>query len=277
MTFGAVRISIQQPAKLNQFAACYNCRHDKQGENSLVLRRTIALSNHWSFKLARYCGRAVRNFSVPSPRVLSAAFVGVVLLVRSVYYFVARVFFCEPFFKGYCTKYGKNLHTGVYLHWIQGQGELVVGDNVTLDGKCSISFAVRYSDRPTLIIGDHTIIGHGTSFTVGDRITVGRHCQIAGGVAILDAPGHPLDPVARREGKPAMREDVRPVVIEDDVWIGQRSIILPGVTIGRGSVVAAGSVVMTSVPPNVLVAGNPARQFRALVQTPPAASTTPST
>jgi acetyltransferase-like isoleucine patch superfamily enzyme len=69
-----------------------------------------------------------------------------------------------------------------------------------------------------------------------------------------------------------MREDVRPVVIEDDVWIGQRAVILPGVTIGRGSVVAIGSVVMTSVPPNVLVAGNPARQVRAIMQAQPAAS-----
>jgi len=269
-------MSILRRAKLSQLAAWYNCTRGTQGKSSRMLYQTIARSNRWYFKLARDCRRAVRNFSVPSPRVLSVVLIGVVVFVRSVYYFVVRVFFCEPFFKGYCTKYGKNLHTGVFLHWIQGQGELVVGDNVTLDGKCSIGFAARYSDRPMLIIGDHTIIGHNTGFTVGERITVGRHCHISTGVAILDSPGHPLDPVARREGKPAMREDVRPVVIEDDAWIGQRAIILPGVTIGRGSVVAAGSVVMTSVPPNVLVAGNPARQFRMIVQPLPSVSTPPS-
>lgn len=230
-----------------------------------MLRRTIALSDHWCFKLARKGIRAVRNFSVPSPRVLSIPLLGAVLLARSLYYFIARVLFCEPLFKAYCTKYGKNLHTGVFLHWVQGRGELIIGDDVTIDGKCSFGFAARYSDRPTLTIGDHSIIGHDTSFTVGERITVGRHCQISIGVSICDSPGHPLDPAARREGKPAMREDVRPVVIEDDVWIGRSAIILPGVTIGRGSVVAAGSVVMTSVPPNVLVAGNPARQVRAIV------------
>jgi acetyltransferase-like isoleucine patch superfamily enzyme len=217
----------------------------------------------------------VRNFSLPAPRIVSVPCLAAFLLVRSFYYFVIRVFVCEPLFKAHCTSYGRNLHTGVFIHWVQGRGILNIGDDVTIDGKCSFGFAARYSDRPTLTIGDHTIIGYGTSFTVGDRITVGRHCQISIGVTILDAPGHPLDPVTRREGKPALREDVRPVTIEDDVWIGQKVIILPGVTIGQGSVVAAGSVVMTSVPPNVLVAGNPARQVRSILQ-PAAASNVPA-
>jgi acetyltransferase-like isoleucine patch superfamily enzyme len=238
-----------------------------------MLYQKIARSNHWFPRLLRAGLRTVRSLSFPAPRVLIVPLAGAFLVVRSVYYFIARVFFCEPFFKSYCKKYGRNLHTDVYFHWVQGRGELLIGDNVTIDGKCSFSFAASYSDRPTLEIGDHTIVGHGTSFTVGDRITVGRHCQISTGVTIFDSPGHPLDPVARREGKPALREDVRPVAIEDDVWIGQRAIILPGVTLGRGSVVAAGSVVMTSVQPHVLVAGNPARQFRAIAQDRAAAST----
>jgi acetyltransferase-like isoleucine patch superfamily enzyme len=50
----------------------------------------------------------------------------------------------------------------------------------------------------------------------------------------------------------------RPIVIDDGVWIGMHSLILPGVTVGSGSVVSAGSVVVESVPPNTLVSGNPA-------------------
>jgi acetyltransferase-like isoleucine patch superfamily enzyme len=187
-------------------------------------------------------------------------------MVRSAYYFIARIFFCEPFFKSYCTGYGKNLHTGVFFHWVMGRGEIIIGDNVTVDGKCSFAFAARYSSRPTLIVGDNTGIGHNSSFTVGERITIGQNCRLAIGVTIFDAPGHPLDPALRLAGNPAAAEDVRPVVIEDNVWIGQGVIVMPGVTIGQGSVVAAGSVVMTSVPPNVLVAGNPARQVRSLVK-----------
>lgn len=207
----------------------------------------------------------VLDFGLPPiPRALSVPLLSLFLLLRSIYYFVARVFFCEPFFKAYCTKYGRGVHTGVFFHWIQGRGELIVGDNVRIDGKCTFTFAARFSEHPTLIIGDNSGISHGCSFTVGKKIVIGRHCRIAGQVWIFDSPGHPADPSARMAGSPTMGEDVKPVVIEDNVWIGRTAIIMPGVTIGEGSIVAAGAVVMADVPPNTLVLGNPARQVRKL-------------
>ena len=118
------------------------------------------------------------------------------------YYFIVRVFFCEPFFKAYCTKHGRGVHTGVFFHWIQGRGELIVGDNVLIDGKCSFTFAARFSDKPTLIIGDNSGIGHGCTFTIGKKIVIGRHCRIAGQAWIFDSPGHPADPIARMAGYP---------------------------------------------------------------------------
>ena len=239
-----------------------------------MLYRTIALSDHWSARLIRSAVRGARNFSVPAPRIVFGPLVSVFLLIRSIYYFVARVFFCEPYFKTYCPGHGRNLHTGVFFHWIQGRGEFVIGDNVTIDGKCSFTFAARYSNRPTLAIGDNSGIGHNSSFVIGDRISIGRFCRIADGVRMFDSPGHPLDPILREAGEPASRADVRPILIEDNVWIGSRAIIMPGVTIGRDSVVAAGSVVMTAVPPGVLVAGNPARQTRVLPTVSVAAHTT---
>lgn len=62
--------------------------------------------------------------------------------------------------------------------------------------------------------------------------------------------------------------DPKPVVIEDDVWIGARAILLPGVTIGEGTIVGAGSVVTKSVLPYSIVAGNPARIVRSRVGRP---------
>jgi acetyltransferase-like isoleucine patch superfamily enzyme len=200
----------------------------------------------------------------PIPRAISTPLLAVYLALRSTYYFVARVFFCEPFFKAYCTKYGKGVRTGVYFHWIMGRGNLIVGDNVRVDGNCSFNFAARFSDQPTLIIGDHTGINHACTFTIGKRITIGRHCRISGQVWIFDSPGHPADPAARMAGLPTTDDEVKPVVIEDNVWIGRAAIIMPGVTIGEGSIVAAGSVVTTDVPPNTMVAGNPARLFKKL-------------
>lgn len=188
------------------------------------------------------------------------------LALRSTYYFIIRVLFCEPFFKAYCASYGRNLHTGVYFHWVRGRGKLIIGDNVVVDGKCSFFFAARFDPYPTLIIGDNTGIGHDCSFTIGKQISIGQNCKIAENVWIFDSPGHPADPVARLTGSPVASEEVKPVTVEDNVWIGKRAIIMPGVTIGQGSIVAGGAVVMVNVPPNTIVAGNPARQLRKLIE-----------
>ena len=184
-----------------------------------------------------------------------------VLSVRQVYYFVARVFVCEPLFKVYCRLYGRRLHTGVFLHWVQGRGDLIVGDDVTFDGKCSITFAARYTHRPTLRVGDRTGINHGVSLVVGRKIEIGSDCRVASGVVIFDVNGHPADPEARRAGLPPSADEVKPVRIGDNVWIGRNAIVHPGVTIGDGSIVSAGSVVMSDVPAMSVVADNPARKI----------------
>lgn len=90
--------------------------------------------------------------------------------------------------------------------------------------------------------------------TIGDRVTIGAN------TTIIDTDFHPLDPEQRRLHPQEAR--TAPVVIEDDVFIGMNCLILKGVTIGRGSVIGAGSVVTKSVPPGVIVAGNPERMIR---------------
>jgi acetyltransferase-like isoleucine patch superfamily enzyme len=214
------------------------------------------------------------GMNVPAPRWITTPALTAVLLVRSAYYFLVRVFFCEPLFKAYCAGYGRNFHTGAFLHWVQGKGEILIGNDVVIDGKCNFFFGARYSDRPTFKVGDNTGIGHSCSFTVGRQITIGSHCRIAGCVQMFDTPGHPADPDARRMGAPADFEDVRPIHIGDNVWIGSGAIIYPGVTIGDNSIVALGAVVMSSVPANIMVAGNPARQIRSLAPQTAASTTT---
>src|SRR5258705_184290 len=83
-----------------------------------------------------------------------------------------------------------------------------------------------------------TRIGNGCSFTVGREILIGRQCRIGANVAVFDTPGHPTDPERRRAGRPANPEDVRAIIIGDNVWIGSGAAIFPGVTIGDNSVVA---------------------------------------
>ena len=81
---------------------------------------------------------------------------------------------------------------------------------------------------------------------------------------MFDSPGHPSDPQARLDNAPAPDAEVKPIVIADNVWIGGRAVIFPGVTIGEGSIVSACAVVTADVPPYSIVAGNPARRIGAL-------------
>jgi acetyltransferase-like isoleucine patch superfamily enzyme len=225
------------------------------------LYRGLAISNHPAARGIRAIYRFLRNFSLPAPRWIFRPILAVYLFLREIYYFCVRVFICEPFFKAYCTKYGRDLHTGVFIHWIQGPGQLILGDNVLIDGKCSFLFAVRYTEHPTLRIGNNVRLDHGSTFTVGREITIGNRVAISTNVVMFDSPGHPTDPVLRLAGAPALPEDVKPIRIEDNVWIGSGATIYPGVTVGEGSIVARGAVVMSNVPPNVIVAGSPARQI----------------
>jgi acetyltransferase-like isoleucine patch superfamily enzyme len=241
----------------------------------LLSRRALAISTHPAARAARRIRAALRAASLPAPRVVVRPALAVVLAVRNLYYFAARVFVCEPLFKAYCLEYGRNLHTGVFLHWVQGRGDIVLGDDVTFDGKSSITFAARYTERPMLRVGDRTGINHNVTLVIGREITVGCDCRIASNVAIFDVNGHPADPEARRAGMPPSSEEVKPVRIGDNVWVGRNAIIHPGVTIGDGSIVSAGSVVVSDVPPLSVVAGNPARKIGALGAAAASASKTP--
>ena len=182
-------------------------------------------------------------------------------LVRGAWYWTLRVFIAEPAFKAYCQSYGRHLHTDIYMPWVQGRGTLIVGDDVLIDGKINIAFAARFSQNPSLVIGSGTGIGHGCSFTIGKQITIGHDCRIAAGVWMFDSPGHPADPEARQKGYSTTEAEVKPIAIGNNVWIGGRAVIYPGVTIGEGSIVSAASVVAVDVPPYSIVAGNPARRI----------------
>ena len=104
----------------------------------------------------------------------------------------------------------------------------------------------------TLKIGRSTfksnikILSH-DDITIGDNCIFGWECQIFSG------DGHPI-----YQEESIINKDV-PVVIEDNVWVGSRALILKGVRVGKGSIVAAGAVVTKDVPPNCIVAGNPAK------------------
>ena len=108
---------------------------------------------------------------------------------------------------------------------------------------------------PYSFIGDYCLIG--------PRVQIGAYTMLASQVAIvgddhrIDLPGTPMVFAGRPER--------RPTIIEDDVWIGHGAILMTGVRIGRGAIVAAGAVVAADVPPYALVGGVPARKIKTLL------------
>ncbi len=122
-------------------------------------------------------------------------------------------------------------------------------------------------------IGSFCYVSEGTRIWAQSSVSIGDYVLISHLVDIHDTNAHPMDWSARRRDArdkvagtsyDVSRVKSSPIVIEDDVWIGFKSAILKGVHIGRGAIVAAGSIVTKDVPAWTIVAGNPARVIREL-------------
>lgn len=118
-----------------------------------------------------------------------------------------------------------------------------------------------------LRIGRRSQVGIGCHFSLNAPVSIGDDVIFGHYVRIL-TDTHTLGPSIRRCGERV----ARPVVIEDGVWLASNVVLLPGVTVGRGSVVASGAVVSRDVPPNCAVGGVPARVLRTLPEGVPQGS-----
>lgn len=184
-------------------------------------------------------------------------------MLRAVTGWSLRFLWFEPLFRSQCKTVGSRFQME-QLPYIVGRGKILIGDGVRFSGKPSMTFSSRYSAEPILQIGDGSFLGHNCGLTIGRSIHIGRNCLVAGNVRISDFDGHPLDADLRRRGEPAAAEDVQPVSIGNDVWIGHGAIILKGVRIGDRAVIGARAVVTGDVPADAVVAGNPARIVKQL-------------
>lgn len=134
---------------------------------------------------------------------------------------------------------------------ISNRGAMVIGDRVRLYSEVStLELATLPGGR--LEIGNNVSINHGTTISASRLVRIGHNCMIGVDAMLIDCDFH------RVEDK-SWDTDGQPIIVEDNAWIGNRCIILKGVTIGHDSVVAAGSVVSRDVPPRTMVFGVPAR------------------
>jgi len=170
----------------------------------------------------------------------------------------------------YLRLYGVQVGTGLTMRSLpfcrrQAQAAIRLGDGVTIKNRLSENPAgiahrtALVAARPgaRLVIGNHVGIS-GAVLYCETEIVIGDHVTIGAGARIYDTDFHPIDPLGRR------RHDVSqikraPVTLCEDVFIGANAMVLKGVTVGARTVVGAGAVVTKSFPPDVVVAGNPAR------------------
>lgn len=157
------------------------------------------------------------------------------------------------------------LHPGAEIENILGDPQaIVVGAHTHLRGQL-----LTFWNSGQIRVGQWCYIGEGTRIWSQASVSIGNYVLIAHLVDIHDTNSHPVDWRERRldsemilsgQGYRTPTQTISaPVVIEDDVWIGFKAIILKGVSIGRGAIIAAGSVVTKDVAPWTVVAGNPAR------------------
>lgn len=139
---------------------------------------------------------------------------------------------------------------------VSGKGRLILGYGVNLVGTVVPVELVTY-DNGQIEIGDHTFINYGSSIAARSSVKIGSRCHLGHYTFIMDNDQHD---VVRHWELPSSA----PVIIEDDVWIGSKVVILPGIRIGHQAVIGAGSIVTKDVPPLSVAAGNPARVIRFL-------------
>jgi acetyltransferase-like isoleucine patch superfamily enzyme len=165
-----------------------------------------------------------------------------------------------------CTDDSVKLLSNANIENCAGDPNLItIGSGSVIRGQLLVfSHGGKISMGSDCYLGENSRIWSGESVSIGDRVFVSHN------VNIHDTNSHSIDPNLRHQHFLAIMSTGHPrennvdivsqaVVIEDDVWIGFNSAILKGVTIGRGVIVAAGSVVTKDVPPFSIVAGNPAK------------------
>jgi acetyltransferase-like isoleucine patch superfamily enzyme len=137
--------------------------------------------------------------------------------------------------------------------------QVSVGAHCTVEHGAYFKYDGIWAPGPRLVIGDHVFIGAGCEFNFKREITIGSHCLIASGCCFVD---HDHQSV-QRDIPMCMQTDgpEAPVTLESDVWIGANAVLLKGVTIGKGAIVAAGAVVRHSVPSYEIWGGVPAKKI----------------
>jgi acetyltransferase-like isoleucine patch superfamily enzyme len=206
--------------------------------------------------------RWAMRFNIPDSRLTRPVF-GSLYRLHDLYEvareYTAGKLLYEPMARARFHQVGRGLQLSA-LPYVKGHARVTIGDNCRF-GYFSVSSG-RFVDEPELMIGNDVTVGSFVRFIVNKRIRLGNNVGIAAQCWLSDSDAHPSDIERREAGEDLAEGDIKPLTVEDFAWIGHGCHVLKGVTLGRGSVVAAGSVVVSDVPPGGLAMGVPARVLK---------------
>lgn len=156
--------------------------------------------------------------------------------------------------------------------YFNGKGTVRLGTDISFGyslapkaGNGQIIVQARYKDS-LIKIGDQVEFSNNVFVIALKHVSIGNKCLIADFVTIVDSDFHDILPSDRATEAKRLNSDgiISPTIIEDNVWIGSRTIILKGVRIGKDSIIGAGSVVTRNIPKGVIACGVPAKVVRSL-------------
>lgn len=199
--------------------------------------------------------------------VLSLTYIAHKIFYSNIYPYILAGFYGKQM-----NKAGKNLTIGSFFNLFRGGKHITIGDNVSIGRGVRLTAWSTYNSceglqkfTPKIIIGNNCSIGDSGHITAIDMIQFGNNVLLGPKVLITDNT-HGVFNEKYIDVAPNRRplNSKGPVIIEDNVWIGEKASIMPGVRIGYGSIVAANSVVTKDVPKRSIVAGIPAKVIRSI-------------
>ena len=169
---------------------------------------------------------------------------------------VLRGNFRKAYFRFFGMKIGKNAVLGnIICEW---PDKISLGDGANIEDHVVFKITKPFNDENIISIGDRVFVGMGCEFNCNTKVIIGDDCLIASNTTFVDT-GHEIKMGAKINTQNCTVGEIQ---LEEDVWIGTNCIILKGVTIGKGSVIGAGSLVNKSIPEYQIWAGVPARFIR---------------
>jgi len=216
----------------------------------------------WVFGTAK----ALRGTRVPVIRPVHRALYAAQATTREAIAQAMRIAWWTPLFLSRVESPAPGLRLDGGMPQVLGALRITMGRDCRINGRTTFSARPSTQPQPSLEIGDNVGISWLTSISVGTRVVLGNNVRIAQRCFLAGYPGHPLDAADRAAHLPCTDAQIGDIVLEDDVWLGTGVMVMPGVCIGRGTVVAAGSVVTRDLPPFVVAGGMPARVIRELPQ-----------